>query len=420
VQIVAKAIFVVGTEFSPEEARNMLPKLTSPIPLAKNCEVPPPNMYDVHPNYPPDGGEAHPVKEGENFITIANKPEYKSRLENYRAKVAEPELFDNLSDELANARALIYFNYGTTVPEYVNWFLLNVTCCYHATDDKHNRRFSNYDAESKSPKYGNIKRAGQIYVPKDSVKPKPKSKPDLRPIRMWAHLEFHDGLFSWLNDIANARGAGTAEKLLEILEDAEAKRGKDYTPDELRKLAKLRKFAKPLRWGLKWAKRIGWAATVVDLIAGGRVVHGYLIMSYDDEPDSHYSWQINMVLKGAGVFTDSSGSFTTKDDKYTIRTSVFNPEKWDDNDLICTMTGNSIALSIKQAFRTLPHAGKPEERAFTKPSIVLGRPGGLDWTLSLRPNQSLGGGLAFFKTIPGLDARLTNGKRRNFVTVMTL
>src|SRR5262245_28147081 len=239
----------------------MLSKLASPIPLEKNCEVPPPNMYDVHPNYPPDGGEAHSVKEGENFITIANQPKYKSRLADYRSKIGQPELFEDLGEEFANARALIYFNFGTTVPEYVNWYLLNVTCCYHTTEDKCNRRFSNYDATSKSPKYGTIKRAGLIYVPKDSIKPKPKKKPDLRPIKMWAHLEYQDGLFAWLSAIAKARGAGTVEQMLDILDDAVATRGKDYTPDELRKLAKLRRFAKPLRWGLKAAKKLGWAAT---------------------------------------------------------------------------------------------------------------------------------------------------------------
>jgi len=397
----------------------MLPRLSAPIPLVKNCELPPPDRHHVSPYGAPGDSVPHPVCEGENLVTIANRPDYVEGVTHYRSKV-EPAMFEGLSEEIANARALIHFNFGTTVPEYVNWYLLNLTCCYHATEDKCNRRFSNYDASSKSPAYGTSVRAGKIYVPTVAVKPKPKVVPDVRPVRMWASMAFQDGLFSWLNDLAKARGAGTIEMMLEVLEDAQAGRGTSYTTAELRKLAKLRRFAKPLRWGLKAAKRLGWAATIAELILGGRVVHGFLAMSYEDEHDTHYGWEVDMVLKGPHVFTDRSGSFTTKDDKYSIRTSVFNPEKWGDKDLKCMMTGSKMALAIERAFRHPPHAGKPHERPFTIPGLVMPQPGPLDWTVNMVPNHSLGGGLAVFSTIPGLEARLSNGKRRSLISMLSV
>lgn len=395
----------------------MLPKLTAPEILTPNCEMRPPNWSSIHPNSPPSQAMPHTVAEGQSFITLGRT--YKSKLEKYRSKFPEPSLLDGLGDDMANARALIYFNYGTTVPEYVNWHLLNTTCCYHATEDKNNRRFSNHDTTYRSPAFGSIKRAGQIYIPEGVVKPPPKVVPDVRPVSMWLHLQYHDGLFSWLNDIAKARGAGSVEMMLEILEDAKRKSGVGYSTEQLRKMAKMRKFIKPLRWGLKAAKRLGWVASIAELILGGRVVKGHLVMSYDDNVGEHFSWEVNMVMKGPHVFTDESGWVTTTEDKFKIRKSVFDPEKWGKKNVLATMTGGSMAMSVLGAFRRPPHKGDASERGIVSP-LVLPRPGAFDWPLAMKPHGgTLGGGFALFKTLPWLDATISNGRRRSFAEIMS-
>lgn len=396
----------------------MLPKLTTPETLASNCEMRPPNWSTIHPNSPPTHATPHTVKEGQSFISLGKS--YKAKLEEYRTKFPEPSLLEGLNDDLANARALIYFNYGTTVPEFVNWHLLNTTCCYHATEDKLNRRFSNHDTTYRSPAYGLIKRAGQIYIPTAAVKPPPKVVPDVRPVSMWLHLTYQDGLFGWLNDIAMARGAGTVDDMLQILEDAQKRKGVGYSMEQLRKMAKMRKFIKPMKWALKAAKRLGWAATIAELILGGRIVKGYLVMSYDDNIGEHFSWEVDMVMKGPHYFTDESGWVTTTKDEFKIRTSKFNPEKWGRKNLLATMTGGSMAMSILGAFRTPPHKGDASERAIVSP-LVLPRPGAFDWPLAMKPHGgTLGGGFALFKTIPWLQATISNGRRRSFATIMSL
>jgi hypothetical protein len=398
----------------------VLEKLTSPIALVKNCELSPPNQLSISPNSPPSNSIAHPVKEGENLISIANRSEYQKGVAIYRAALSGTGLLDDLSDEMANARAVIHFNFGTTVSEYVNWYLLNITCCYHATEDRTNRRFSNHDATSRSPVYGVVGRAGKIYLPTDTTPPPPKTPADVRPVKMWARLAFQDGMFSWLNDMAKVRGAGSVDDTMAFIENVLAGHGYDWDSDELAKIAKIRKFAKPLRRALPYLKKAGWALTAADIVLGGRVVQGYLVMSYQDEFDTHYSWEVNMTLKGSSMFSDAEGAFTTNDDKYTIRTSVFNPAKWGDKDLSCTMTGGGMGFTIENAFRRAPHAGSPSERAFTYPSLVLPNPGALDWTLKLTPKQAPGGGLAFYHTVPGCEARLSNGRLRSFITIMSV
>ncbi|MEX2026395.1 MAG: hypothetical protein WEH44_03825 [Pirellulaceae bacterium] len=397
----------------------MLEKLEAPIDLVKNCEIEPPDWSSVHPNYPPDNSTPHEVHEGENWISIANVPKHSAALLKYREHVP-PHLIDGLSEEMANARSLIYFNYGTTVPEYVNWYLLNVNCCYHATTERTNRRFSNYDKDVKSPRYGKVKRAGKVYIPTEKVKPPPKTLPDVRKVHFWARMAFQDNIIKYLKELAGiGSGASTAEKLLEGLEEVLKRRGIDWDPQQLRKLAKLRKFARPLRHALKALKIAGWAATAVELILGGRVVTGYLVMTYEDPFDTHVAWEVDMILKGKGFFTDDSGAFTTHKDTYDIRTSVFDPEhQWKEKKLSATMTGGSLGLSVLEAFRSVPYAKDPSKRAFGGHRFVIGRPGARDWTLSLKSMHSLGGGVAFFHTVPGLAAHIRNGRQRTFTKIM--
>ncbi len=396
----------------------MLEKLEAPIELVKNCQVEPPDWSSVHPNYPPDNSTPHEVREGQNWITIANDSKYASQLLKYREHVPQ-HLIDGLSEEMANARALIYFNYGTTVPEYVNWYLLNVNCCYHATTERTNRRFSNYDKEVKSPKYGKVKRAGKVYIPTEKVKPQPKKLPDVRKVHMWARLHFQDGLFKWLDDFAGgAKGAGMAGTLLDTLEDVLKRRGIDWSPEELRKIAKLRKFARPLRRALKGLKYAGWAATAADILIG-RIVTGYLVMTYEEPFNTHFAWEVDIVLKGTGLLNSDGGSFTTHKDSYSIRTSVFDPEhQWDEKKVSATMTGGSFAMSVLEAFKSLPYAKDPAKRAFGGTRFVIGRPGPRDWPLSMRSMHSLGGGAAFFHTVNGWWSRISNGRQRTFTTIM--
>jgi hypothetical protein len=396
----------------------MLEKLEAPIELVKHCEIEPPDWSSVHPNYPPDNSTPHEVHEGENWISIANEPKHAAVLLKYREQMP-PHLIEDLSEEMANARALIYFNYGTTIPEYVNWYLLNVNCCYHATTERTNRRFSNYDKDVKSPRYGKVKRAGKVYIPTEKVKPKPKTLPDVRKIHMWARLAYQDGMLQWLSDMAGvAKGAGTAGTLLDTLEEVLKRSGVEWSPDELRKIAKLRKFARPLRRVLKFLKYAGWASIAADVLIG-RVVTGYLVMTYEEPFDTHIAWEVDMALKGTGVLSSDGGAFTTDKDSYSIRTSVFDPEhQWREKQLSATMTGGSFGLSVLNAFRKIPYAKEVSQRAFAGSRFVMGRPGPLDWTLSLRSMHSLGGGLAFYKTIPGFESRISDGRQRSFTKIM--
>ena len=79
-----------------------------------------------------------------------------------------------------------------------------------------------------------------------------------------------------------------------------------------------------------------------------------------------------------------------------------------------------MTLAIIRAFRRPPHTGEAHEKAFASPGLVVPQPGLLDWTLKMAPNHSLGGGAALFSTIPGLEAKLSNGKRRSFISMTTL
>lgn len=395
----------------------MLPKLEDPIKLARNCELEPPGWSSIHPNKPPDNSIVHEVHEGESLYSIANESRYEEGIAKFRDKMPQ-HLLEGLSEEMALARALIYFNYGTTTPEYVNWYLLNINCCYHATEDRCNRRFSNHDKEVKSPKYGKVVRAGKVYIPKAGAKP--KALPDVRKVHFWARMAFQDNIIKYLKELAGiGSGASTAEKLLEGLEEVLKRRGIDWDPKQLRKLAKLRKFARPLRHALKALKIAGWAATAAEIILGGRVVTGYLVMTYEEPFDTHVAWEVDMILKGKGFFTDDSGAFTTHKDTYDIRTSVFDPEhQWKEKKLSATMTGGSLGLSVLEAFRSVPYAKDPSKRAFGGHRFVIGRPGARDWTLSLKSMHSLGGGVAFFHTVPGLAAHIRNGRQRSFSTIM--
>jgi hypothetical protein len=245
-------------------------------------------------------------------------------------------------------------------------------------------------------------------------------------VKMWARLTYQDGLFKMLGDLADVTGAGaTVAKLLALAEDIAAGRG-TWTIEQLRKVAKIRRFIKPLRHVLKLLNKVAPYVTAADLAFGGRFVSGYLVMTYEDPFDTHYAWEVDMVLKGPSLFTEGSGSFTTSSDSYSLRTSVFNPELWREKELTCAMTGSSFSMSIQNAFKKAPHAGKAEERPFAGPA-VFGSPGVLDWQLKLKPLHSLGGGLAFFHTldikwfgIDWFDAKISNGAKRSFGKIMSV
>lgn len=142
-------------------------------------------------------------------------------------------------------------------------------------------------------------------------------------------------------------------------------------------------------------------------------------MTYEEPFDTHYSWEVDMVLKGTGLFSSDEGSFTTHKDTYSIRTSVFDPARqWQEKSLSATMTAGSFSMSVLDAFKTVPYAKDPSKRAFAGSRFVMGRPGPLDWPLSMRSMHSLGGGLAFFHTVAGLWRQISNGRQRSFTTIM--
>ncbi|BDC51542.1 hypothetical protein F183_A38580 [Bryobacterales bacterium F-183] len=403
----------------------MLEKLETPVALVKNCEIESPEAFAVNPNHPPEPSIVHSVKEGENLISIANRPDYAAALKKFIPSVP-PELLDGFDEPLVNARALIYFNFGTVTPEYVNWYLLNITGCYHATENRQNRRFSNHDATSRSPKYGLVpKRAGKIYIPTEAPKPKPKPTPTstVKGVKMWARLNYEDGLFSALDDIAKSVGGGSkAGELLDIIDEEIGKSGREWTTDQLRKVARLRRFAKPLRSILRaFGKASPWL-DAAEFLLNCRLITGYLAMSYDEPADTHYAWEVDLVLKGGGFLNDDSGSFTTSSDYYRFRSDLFNPEDWGEKHVQCTMTGGSFSFAIKNAFKRPPHSGTLGNRIFTEPSLVYGRPGALDWQLSLRPLHPIGGGVALYQT-PDLSicpSVIRNGKRRSFTTIISV
>lgn len=403
----------------------MLEKLEQPVKLIGNCELTPPDPATVNPHQPPPNSLAHPVKEGENLISIANRPDYAAALGKYRDHVP-PELLNGFSAELVNARTLIYFNFGTLTPEFVNWYLLNVTGCYHATEDRKNRRFSNHDGQSKSPVYNSVVgRAGKIYIPTAAPKPTPAPVPNgpkVAGIQMWARLHYEDGLFKILGDIADVVGGGKkAVEWLEVLEDAVGKTGQAWTPDQLRKIARLRRFVKPLRRCLSLLGKADPILNAADMLLGCRVVSGYLVMSYDEPKNEHYAWEVDLMMKGKGFLNEDSGSFTTTSDLYRIRTDLFNPEDWGEKKILCTMTGGSISIAIRDAFKRPPHSLTLGNRYFTSPDMVYGRPAPRDWQLTVRPLQSAGGGVALYQTLEfgPLTSRIHSGARRNFSTIMS-
>lgn len=395
-----------------------MPALSEPIKLTPNCELEPTNWMSVHPNSPPSNSTAHPVVDGENWQKIANSPQYRARIASYRDSVP-PDLLVGLSEEMANARALIYFNFGTVIPEYVNWFLTNITCCYDATEDRHNRRFRTFDRDQRSPKYGKIARAGKVYIPTGPA-PGPKPPPIAREVKMWAHVAYQDGLFDILLDVAKVAGAASKVDLLaNTLEGIIQGQFRDWTPEQLRKIAKIRKFARPLRKAMKYLKYTGWAGKALDILVGCRAVSGYLVMSFAEPFDTHFAWEVDMVLGGTGVFGDEGGEFTTAGDPYTIRTSVFDPSRqWVHKDATAMMALDSFSLTVHQAFRKFPNAPAFEDRAFGGDRYVMPRPGPLDWTLNLRPLRGISG-YGVYRTSPWFRSKLENGRFRGFAEIMS-
>jgi|GEM_PF-2930811 len=398
--------------------------LTEPTPLSSNCELEPPNWMSIHPNSPPTNSTPHLVVDGENWQKIANAPQHRAKIAEYRKNVP-PELLQDLSEEMANARALIYFNFDTVVPEYVNWFLLNITCCYDATEDRFNRRFRTFDRDQRSPRYGKIERAGKIYIPNGAA-PGPKPLPVAREVKMWAHLAYQDGLFDILLDLASAdTGLGHGTKLGTVGSAIDAFEGivkgqfRDWTPEQLRKIAKIRKYARPLRKVMKYLKYAGWASKGADILIGSRAVTGYLVMSFSEPFDTHYAWELDIILGGLSVFSDDAGEFSTAGDPYTIRTSVFDPTRqWHNNEVTMMMAFNSLALSVHRAFKRSPNASDYAARAFAGDRYVQPTPGPLDWTLNLRPLTSISG-YGIYRNSPCFTARLENGRYRNFSEIMS-
>lgn len=396
-------------------------KLEKPKVLSKKCEVQPPFWHAVQPETGPASSLPHDVSDGENWVKIANYSKYKENIASYRAKMPQELLYD-LPEDIANARALIHFNYSTTVPEYVNWFLLNVNCCWDATPDLHNRRFSVHDKTYQSPIYGKVtKRAGKVYIPRLNSVPSAPPEPVTRSIKMWAHLAYEDNLFKWLeNVVGGVKTVDAVNKAMDIVTGEVAKSGINIKPQDLRKLARVKRFAKPLLRGLKYIKYAGWAAKGVELILGGRLITGYLVMSDAKDPGWHYAWDVDMILKGMDVFSDSSGEFTTQNDNYTIRLPVFDPSRqWKQKYLSATMTGGSFSMSVLKAFRRNPNSSNIEDQAFAQDAYVQPLPGLLDWTLKMKPNHSLGGGIGFYKSLPFLEAQITNGRKVHFAEVIS-
>jgi hypothetical protein len=91
-------------------------------------------------DYRPPDSVVHYVSDGENWQSVADK---------YGVDV----------------KALIKANFGTLVPEEVNWYLNHYVCCDTPTPDGYNWRFSSTARKhtSKSP------RAGIVYVPPRDV-----------------------------------------------------------------------------------------------------------------------------------------------------------------------------------------------------------------------------------------------------------
>lgn len=86
---------------------------------------------------PPEKSIAYPVASGQNWKSIAQ-------------------------DHRVDAWGLIKFNFQTTNPDEVNWYLREYVGCHEPTPDRMNWRFSN-DCKSKYPVW-----SGKIYIPTET------------------------------------------------------------------------------------------------------------------------------------------------------------------------------------------------------------------------------------------------------------
>ncbi|MBL8175221.1 MAG: hypothetical protein JNK48_11155 [Bryobacterales bacterium] len=105
----------------------------SEMKLKDGNEVPPPEGIRVAAEYRPDGSAEHLVADGENWVSLGKR---------YRRT---PEY-------------LVYSNFKTNDPEYVNWYLHHYVKCDLPTADRYNWRFST------SSRQGGGTRAGTIYI----------------------------------------------------------------------------------------------------------------------------------------------------------------------------------------------------------------------------------------------------------------
>lgn len=77
----------------------MLEKLEHHIELANHCELEPPDWSSVDPNRPPDNSIPHEVREGQNWVSIANDTRYEAAILKYRAQMPRHRLDSRAASE---------------------------------------------------------------------------------------------------------------------------------------------------------------------------------------------------------------------------------------------------------------------------------------------------------------------------------